>query len=292
MKRFFSLPALFLAMAITVHADDRTKNVQAQLKEQGFYYGEVDGKSSTELSAAVRRYQIRNGLEVTGDLSKETLDALGLGGAPAPAPESRREPVEVAKKPSQPLQPQSQTPPAPMPPPAVAQGKPHPPVNLRRYDDDVRESDRRALQDEPAAQTAPAVRPHGGFIPPPAPLDGGNAVAPISGGGAYGDFFAGTPYSIAPKVVQESTMRRAQQILAERGFYRDALDGAPGPAMEEAVLSYQRSARLPLTGRLDLQTLAALRLLPGRGPGNPPLRPFNSQGGDAPRQVYRGVWVN
>ncbi len=91
-------------------------------------------------------------------------------------------------------------------------------------------------------------------------------------------------------------MRRAQQVLADRGFYRDPIDGQPGPATEEAVLGYQRSARLPLTGKLDLQTLATLRLLPGGGRGNPPLKPFNGPDGGQPprtgaRPVYRGVWV-
>jgi hypothetical protein len=95
-------------------------------------------------------------------------------------------------------------------------------------------------------------------------------------------------------VVQESTMRRAKQMLYERGFYHEDVDGKAGPAMEEAVLSFQRSARLPLSGRLDLQTLAALRLLPGRGVENPPLRPFNGSpvpGREGARPVYRGVWV-
>jgi hypothetical protein len=48
--------------------------------------------------------------------------------------------------------------------------------------------------------------------------------------------------------------------------------------------------RLRLTGRLDLETLSAMRLLPGRSPVPlkgfmPPARQTES------RPVYRGVWV-
>ena len=127
------------------------------------------------------------------------------------------------------------------------------------------------------------------MVPPPAPLDEPTDASPSS---AYVNFFKGTPYATAPKVVQEQTVRRAQTILASRGFYRDAVDGDAGPATEEAVLSFQRRSRLPLTGRLDLQTLSSLRLLPGRGPGNPPMKPFNEAPDHGTRQqVYRGVWV-
>jgi hypothetical protein len=59
------------------------------------------------------------------------------------------------------------------------------------------------------------------------------------------------------------------------------------------VLAYQRANRLPLTGKLDLETLNALRLLPGRG-SNPPLKPFTrgpGATGRVPQQTIRGIWV-
>jgi peptidoglycan hydrolase-like protein with peptidoglycan-binding domain len=99
--------------------------------------------------------------------------------------------------------------------------------------------------------------------------------------------FAGTPYASAPPSVQQQTLRRAQSILAGRGFYHDVVDGLPGPATEEAVLSFQRAARLTMSGRLDMNTLNELRLLPNNpGPGVEFGFEFR-----APRRVYRGVWV-
>jgi len=279
MKTASSLPAiLFIGLAMssaeltTASADEQTRSVQSQLKDQGFYYGDLDGKSGPELSAAIRRYQIRNGLEVSGSLNKETVDSLS--GAPA-------EPARTKAAPA-PAQPKSQPQYAP---PPVEEAKPRPQVNLHR-NDDFREGDRRVLEEETGRSAAPRT----GGIPPPAALDG--AVVEPNIPGPYSDFFAGTPYATAPRVVQEGTMRRAQQFLADRGFYREPVDGAPGPATEEAVLTYQRNARIPLTGRLDLQTLASLRLLPGRGVGNPPLKPFYGTGTSGSRPVYRGVWVN
>jgi peptidoglycan hydrolase-like protein with peptidoglycan-binding domain len=41
------------------------------------YYGSVTGEKSAETTAAIRRYQIRNGLKVTGEINDETLRSLG-----------------------------------------------------------------------------------------------------------------------------------------------------------------------------------------------------------------------
>ncbi|MDR3402543.1 MAG: peptidoglycan-binding protein [Chthoniobacter sp.] len=310
-----------LTIAASAIADDQVRNVQIQLKNQGFYYGDVDGQSGTEMTSALRRYQIRNGLEVTGTLTQETLASLGMvAGKPKP---SAPAPASVAQVPPK------------QPAPAKASG----PVNIRR-DESVEDSDRAFLQqeenknrnrnrtatDEPASAPTPAYRdpsipPHrdatasggyrdpassggyrdpatsGGFhdpsapppnyrdpsvIAPPAPLDAPSPDFPV--------LFAGTPYANAPVTVQQDTLRRAQSILADRGYYRDIVDGLPGPATEEALLTYQRSARLTLTGRLDLDTLNDLRLLPRDNAGGGGVQ-FGFEL-HIPHHVFRGVWVD
>src|SRR6266496_4311464 len=72
---------LLLAMCVAgvVRADQTTQSVQQALKDQGFYYGNVSGEKSAETTAAVRRYQIRNGLQVTGEINPETLRSLNVG---------------------------------------------------------------------------------------------------------------------------------------------------------------------------------------------------------------------
>ncbi len=270
----FSLALLLAGSA--AFADDQVRNVQTELKNLGFYYGDVNGQANPETTAAVRRYQIRNGLEVTGTLNPETLGALGMGpGKKAPAPPPA---VKPAPSPSAP----------PAPDTAIAVPKKSPPVNLRR-DNSVEESDRNFLRREEARPHAPdAVAPlapneppqpgERSVVRPPVPLDAPSPDFPV--------LFAGTPYANAPATVQRQTLQRAQAALADRGFYRDVVDGLPGPATEEAVLAYQRSQRMTLTGRLDLDTLSQLRLLPGPNV-------YSDQGGfHEPRRAFRGIWIN
>jgi hypothetical protein len=52
---------------------------QEQLARQGYYRGAIDGVFGPETRHAIRRYQIDNGLRVTGYLTSDTLELLGLG---------------------------------------------------------------------------------------------------------------------------------------------------------------------------------------------------------------------
>src|SRR5947207_11189622 len=61
-----------------VRADQTIQSVQQALTDQGFYYGNVTGEKSAETTAAIRRYQIRNGLQVTGEINSETLRSLNV----------------------------------------------------------------------------------------------------------------------------------------------------------------------------------------------------------------------
>lgn len=96
---------LFLCiwMANPLWADDLTRTLQQRLKDQGFYYGEINGQGGDETTSAIRRYQIRHGLKVTGQPNDETLHALGLspGDSSRPAPQYHENPVPPAGRPSQ-----------------------------------------------------------------------------------------------------------------------------------------------------------------------------------------------
>src|SRR6184192_1289116 len=70
-------------------ADQAIQNVQQALKDQGFYYGEITGTKDADTTAAIRRYQIRNGLQITGELNAETQRSLGLASKPASTPATR-----------------------------------------------------------------------------------------------------------------------------------------------------------------------------------------------------------
>src|SRR5947208_17163250 len=103
-----------------------------------------------------------------------------------------------------------------------------------------------------------------------------------------GGFFAGTPFDTAPTAVQRNVIVSAQIVLARYGLYREQIDGIYGPAMEFSLRAYQSRAQLPVTGRLDVETLAALRLL--RGPREQFSNPYTQRMRPMPGPPIRRPW--
>ena len=60
------------------YADSTVAAAQEQLARQGYYRGEIDGLLGPETRRAIARYQGDHGMPVTGSLTNDTLDALGL----------------------------------------------------------------------------------------------------------------------------------------------------------------------------------------------------------------------
>src|SRR6059058_3813837 len=80
---------IFIGSLMLARADQMIESVQQALKDQGFYYGEITGQVSSDLTAAVRRYQIRSGLQVNGQLNSETLQSLGINSSAAAQPAAK-----------------------------------------------------------------------------------------------------------------------------------------------------------------------------------------------------------
>lgn len=78
MNRVALLLATTFFLAASIFASDNVRAVQTKLKDGGFYFGQIDGAFSSDLSAAVTRYQIRNGLQITGKLDDATSRSLGV----------------------------------------------------------------------------------------------------------------------------------------------------------------------------------------------------------------------
>ena len=66
-------------------AEENVRAVQTKLADEGCYFGEIDGAYSSDFSTALSRYQIRNGLPITGQLDAETSKALGAKPAVGPS---------------------------------------------------------------------------------------------------------------------------------------------------------------------------------------------------------------
>jgi peptidoglycan hydrolase-like protein with peptidoglycan-binding domain len=235
---------IFIGSALLGRADQMIESVQQALKDQGFYYGEVTGEMNATLTAAIRRYQIRNGLQVNGELNSETLQSLGINSSasaqPAPRPAS---PSPPARKPGE----QSPAEEANIAP-APVQPFPNAPQAQRVY---------------PSNPAAPDASP--------------------------GGVLARTPFEAAPPDVQRNVIVSAQIALARRGLYHEEVNGVCGPAMEFSLRAYQARTKLPVTGRLDLETLAALRLLPQ--PHEPFFDPSRRRWRRPPGPPVRGEWV-
>ena len=78
---------VFLVTVALAGADQTIESVQQTLKDQGFYYGEITGEKDADTTAAIRRYQIRHGLQITGEINDETMRSLRSAPATAtPAP--------------------------------------------------------------------------------------------------------------------------------------------------------------------------------------------------------------
>ena len=237
---------IFIGSTMLMRADQLVESVQHALKDQGFYYGEVTGEMNSTLTAAIRRYQIRNGLQVNGELNGETLRSLGINSSASGRP---------ATKPALPS--------------LGEPAKPSEPSSSGRAN----------------AGPAPPIQPFGN-APQDQQVYPSNPVTPSS---STRGVLAGTPFETAPAGVQRNVILSAQIGLARRGLYHEQIDGVFGPAMEFSLRAYQARTRLPVTGRLDLETLAALQLLPGaRGPFfHPPRR----HGHPWPNEPIRGEWV-
>ena len=61
------------------YADSAVAAAQEQLARRGYYGGEIDGVLGPQTRRAIARYQSKHGQRVTGELTTNTLEALGLG---------------------------------------------------------------------------------------------------------------------------------------------------------------------------------------------------------------------
>jgi hypothetical protein len=80
--RVLLLLSALSVIAGALRADEPTRCVQEELRRRNLYFGDIDGRITPELTTALRRYQSRKNLAVTGQIDQETASSLNI---PVPA---------------------------------------------------------------------------------------------------------------------------------------------------------------------------------------------------------------
>ena len=76
--RALLMVGMLLPALPSAQADEQVRRVQEELRKRNLYFGDVDGRSSEEMQAALRRYQHRKGFPESGEPGPETLAGLGI----------------------------------------------------------------------------------------------------------------------------------------------------------------------------------------------------------------------
>jgi peptidoglycan hydrolase-like protein with peptidoglycan-binding domain len=234
MKRKIATAILAGALAQLALADSTVQQAQEELKAQGYYFGQIDGDKNADTIAGIRRFQIRNGLQVTGELNEETLRALHADSSSSTAA----------------------TTPTPQP------------QNLKGSENGTE-------------RIAPA--------PPGRDLQADREQPALAESAA--SIFRNTPYETAPPELQHRVIFGAQTLLRRRGFYRGESDGIFGPNLEFSLRAFQSRLGIPPNGRLDMDTLAALGLLPGQR-GRTPMEIPHRRIVPLEEPPVRGEWIH
>jgi len=211
---------------VEVRDQDLVRDVQRQLKAQGFYPGAVDGNLGSQTASALRAYQRSYRLPETGRVDEATLQSL--------LPERS----EVSRTPEM----------------------SHASVDLSNRE--VRRDAQRqlkALGFDPGSsdgtfgpQTEAALRAyqHAYRLPENGRLDDTTARSLLR------EQIETSRTSV--DLSNREVRRDAQRQLKALGFDPGSTDGALGPQTEAALRAYQHAYRLPETGRLDEVTLRSL----------------------------------
>lgn len=139
------------------------------------------------------------------------------------------------------------------PPPS---GGPVGTADLEKLQREIAELKRGQAQLAGAPPMATSSLPAGNAPPETAALAG----LPPSGFFEREELFARGPYSKYNAYSQTFILKQIQEKLKKLGFYTGIPDGARGPATQRALNTWQQQQSLPLTGRLDGDSIAKLGL--------------------------------
>ena len=74
--------------------------------------------------------------------------------------------------------------------------------------------------------------------------------------------FAVTPSEEKSAVLDQQGIKKVQETLHDKGYYKGKVDGILGPQTRAGIRKYQKSENLPVTGHLDGETSGKLGVGP------------------------------
>lgn len=69
---------LLVFTCTAVRADEQIRQAQEELRRRNLYFGDVDGRPSSDLASALKRYQTRKGFTPTGQVDEITASSLNI----------------------------------------------------------------------------------------------------------------------------------------------------------------------------------------------------------------------
>ena len=233
--------------------------VQKKLAELGLFGGKVDGFYGPMTANAIREFERRNGLEPTGAMTADVIDAIQRADAAGMVPVARPAPIVQQTVAAPPVaQPQAVVQPVVQPDRVVARLPELSPV------DEVVDTLGNA-----AAQTIDSIvaAVDGGRTTPPAP-----AVKPVP---ALPLAATPQPQQQMPAPVQVASLQpmaapvapannvqlvsSIQRGLASLGFYHGSIDGHPGDATARAIREFENFHSYRVTGQVKPDLVELLR---------------------------------
>lgn len=273
-RALWTIIAVLLAgPIIAADAPEDLERFQTLLKNQGFHYGAVDGVPGPETTAAIKRFQIQNGLPVTGDLDATTREAIlrgsdsGSPGAPPPSARPTQIPLPSPPPLSQPARDRPTTgsgarqpPAAQSPSPAAPAARPSTPPRAPSAGDAPANPPApeptqppSAVRAIPAPQGVPPIARLPGQARPSRPHPTGNTTPDHS-------LFTDGPFADAGDAVRGAVVIRVKVELSRRGLFWGTFDSRENPAVRTALTEFQEIEGLDPTGTLTEPTLDALGL--------------------------------
>nr|WP_295891407.1 peptidoglycan-binding domain-containing protein [uncultured Devosia sp.] len=256
--------------------------VQKKLTELGLFNGTVDGFYGPMTANAIRAFEQRNGLEPTGALTPDVIDAILRSDASGMVPVAQAAPVvqpapvvqqAVAVQPV--VQPQAVIAPAPQPDRVVARLPTLSPVDeavdtIGNAAAQTIDSIVAAVDGGRTTPPAPAVKPVPALplvatqqaqqMPAPvqvASLEPMAAPRPAAAVQAQpAQTLAAANVAPANNVQLVSTI---QQGLASLGFYHGSIDGHPGDATAKAIREFENFHSYRVTGQVNPDLVGLLR---------------------------------